>query len=371
MGCWNNGVTWSYKVGYTSDYLSDTYTLTSGISAGLSYKFKIYAKNVWGTSTANSILTVVASGVPNQMSQVTTSIDSSTGGVKIAWTEPYDAESTITSYLIEISDDSGTFHTETTNCDGSDSVNFSRLYCIVPMSVLTDTAGDFDLDLNDLVQVRATASNANGIAALPSAVNTAGAIVDTVPTFMNDPERGSASTKTRFEITWDALTLSDDMGGSTITSYSLEWDSGLGTSAYTVLVGFSSNNLLTSYTVYSGVTAGVDYEFRLRAKNIHGWGPYSNIVTLVASSVPGNMAVPTTTNSANGVDITWVAPDDNESALTGYNIFIKTSTGDYEDSTSCDGSDPNVLTCFMLMSELRAAPYLLEEGDLVAAIVQA
>lgn len=36
-----SGVTWSYKVGYTSDYTSDSYTVTSGVTAGESYQFKL------------------------------------------------------------------------------------------------------------------------------------------------------------------------------------------------------------------------------------------------------------------------------------------------------------------------------------------
>ncbi len=40
------------------------------------------------------------------MSAVTTSIDSSTGGIKISWTAPLNNGNTITKYKIEISDGS-------------------------------------------------------------------------------------------------------------------------------------------------------------------------------------------------------------------------------------------------------------------------
>lgn len=55
------------------------------------------------------------------------------------------------------------------------------------MADLTNDAGTFDLDLNDLVEVRATATNAIGTASSPSDVNTGGATVDTIPTTMTDP----------------------------------------------------------------------------------------------------------------------------------------------------------------------------------------
>jgi len=56
------------------------------------------------------------------MTTVTTSIDSSTGGVKIVWTAPHDGSSTIDAYLIEIADSTSTTWTaDTTNCNAASS----------------------------------------------------------------------------------------------------------------------------------------------------------------------------------------------------------------------------------------------------------
>lgn len=41
-------------------------------------------------------------------------------------------------------------------------------------------------------------------------------------------------------------TLTQD-GGSPIVSYSLEWDTGLGTSVFTSLVGANDNNIVLTY----------------------------------------------------------------------------------------------------------------------------
>jgi hypothetical protein len=51
------------------------------------------------------------------------------------------------------------------------------------------------------------------------------------------------------------------------------------------LVGGSSDYQLLTYTKTALVT-GTDYKFRLRARNIHGWGPLSDIVTIRADDVP-------------------------------------------------------------------------------------
>jgi len=215
----------------------------------------------------------------------TTSIDAATGGLKITWTAPYDGASAILSYLIEIKDQAGTAQV-TSSCDGSDTTTRDQAFCIVPMSELTAPAGTFQLVLNDLVEARATATNAVGTALLASAYNTIGETVDTIPTLMTDPVRDSASTATSFVITWPALSLADSMGGSTITSYSLEWDAQSAGASFTPLVGFSSDSLDLTYTVSTGVSAGNDYQFRLRAENIYGFGPYSNTITFTASGRP-------------------------------------------------------------------------------------
>lgn len=44
------------------------------------------------------------------------------------------------------------------------------------------------------------------------------------------------------------VTNSFKTGGSPITSYSLEWDSGTSGSTYTVLIGDATNNIVLSFT---------------------------------------------------------------------------------------------------------------------------
>jgi hypothetical protein len=70
-------------VGYASDYTGTTYTVGVGITKGNTYKFKVRAENKWGFGAFSSSVSVLAAKAPSQISYVTTSIDSSTGGVKI------------------------------------------------------------------------------------------------------------------------------------------------------------------------------------------------------------------------------------------------------------------------------------------------
>jgi len=54
------------------------------------------------------------------MATVTTSVDSSTGHIKISWVAPSENYNTITAYKIEIEKSDGSaFSEDLTNCDGS------------------------------------------------------------------------------------------------------------------------------------------------------------------------------------------------------------------------------------------------------------
>jgi len=82
-------------VGEVSDFTSTSYTVSSGVTAGTTYKFKVRAKNFWGWGTLSTEFSITASAAPAQMATVTTSIDAATGGLKISWSEPADNEAAI------------------------------------------------------------------------------------------------------------------------------------------------------------------------------------------------------------------------------------------------------------------------------------
>lgn len=75
-------------------------------------------------------------------------------------------------------------------------------------------------------------------------------------------------------------------GGSGILSYHLQYDDASSGSIWTDLIGLGSDSLLTTFTVTSSISVGDIYRFRYRAKNIHGWGPYSDALLLYAARVP-------------------------------------------------------------------------------------
>jgi hypothetical protein len=80
-------------------------------------------------------------------------------------------------------------------------------------------------------------------------------------------------TDTEIVTTWASLT-GTATGNSAIISYNLFWNSGTSATADTLVI----DSLTNTYT-FSGLTGGSTYIFSVRAKNIYGYGTFSNEVT--------------------------------------------------------------------------------------------
>jgi hypothetical protein len=73
-----------------------------------------------------------------------------------------------------------------------------------------------------------------------------------------------------------------------------------------------------------------------------------------------------TTWSPDDVIITWVAPDNGGSPITGYTVSILQSDASYSvDLTNCDMSSSTAVTCTIPVTALRTTPYSLEWGSSV------
>lgn len=99
-----------------------------------------------------------------------------------------------------------------------------------------------------------------------------------------------------------------ETGGSPITSYKLQVDSGSG---FETVIGDPVDNLATTILVNQGIQSGQEYLFRFSVKNIHGFSDYSDPpFAITATSGPDS---PTAVRSVNNefqnfVTIDWEAP---------------------------------------------------------------
>jgi titin len=71
--------------------------------------------------------------------------------------------------------------------------------------------------------------------------------------------------------------------------------------------------------VVTGLTNGLSYTFRIVATNAVGSGPYATAGSVVVGT-PSAIAKPTAVAGAASATVTWVAPADNGSAITGYKV---------------------------------------------------
>lgn len=212
-----------------------------------------------------------------------------------------------------------------------------------------------------------------------SGVLSGGPTIETVPDTPQSPpvrdEAGTTTTQITVEMA-EVTAQSLAAGGSTISSYNLEWNQGSGTQ-FVEVTGETSDS--ESRLVPVGpLTEGQTYTFRYRVKNIHGWSPeYSPEVEIMAAEKPSAPATPTTGIQGTSAAITWVAPSANGSPILSYLIEIQGSDGSWnQDTVYCDGADQTVISstaCSIPLTKLTdtAGDFSLALGSLVAVRVSA
>jgi hypothetical protein len=174
----------------------------------------------------------------------------------------------------------------------------------------------------------------------------------TVPRFMHPAQRDTRTNDQTIYVFWDPLTTSEQMGGSAILSYGLQWDDNTGMASWSNLQGYTSDSILTSFS-QTEVIPGAIYNMRLQARNIYGWGEYSEVFSVAASGIPAQMAKPVTSHSAMNVKIDWVAPYDNSDIIIGYRIYIRGKDSQYYQTDSCLAETPPLpLSCEVPMLTL-------------------
>lgn len=202
------------------------------------------------------------------------------------------------------------------------------------------------------------------------------ALVEVVPYGLQAPTWVITTTKTSLDIQWTAVSNSYT-GGSTITSYHVQFDNLSGGNTWTDLVGLNAPFTSTSYSISTGsLVPGWTYKVRYRASNIQGWSAYSPSLSIIAASVPGQPSSVITSISGSNVRVTWIPSSNNGgSVITSYVIrFLQVDGSTFTTSTSCDGSDLVTISnsyCEIPMNTLTASPFSLTLGTTIIVEVSA
>jgi len=126
----------------------------------------------------------------------------------------------------------------------------------------------------------------------------------------------------------------------------------------------------TSYTA-TNLTPDSIYTFKVSARNLVGLGSDSSEVAVRAAAIPNVPAAPTTVANLNvSVTISWVAPSNGGSAITSYTVKIRQSDGTTY-TTESENCNVSTTSCTVPVYVLRAAPYNLDWGSSIWAIVLA
>ena len=121
---------------------------------------------------------------------------------------------------------------------------------------------------------------------------------------------------------------------------------------------------------------GRRYRFKVRAQNVHGWGPYSEEGEVLVATEPSKMSpVIVTENADQTVKLSWSLPIENGGPVSVYTVKIRAKDGvTYYESSFCNGADVSIVAsrqCNIPMIAFRQLPFLLEQDDLIVAIAQA
>ena len=338
---WDSGDgTWVDLMGQDGSFSLDLQHIQSdGVTAGVSYSFTVRAHNAHGWGIESEPAIIVAAQSPEKPTPPTSTVHNHF--VKVSWVPPYENSAPINGYEIFIGDDQGVFLHETTYCDGRNEPVFSQLYCEIPMAALhTDP---YNLPFDSEVQAKVKASNMFGESPV-SEVSTVNARIQTVPQKVQNLVKLPTTTQSNIDFQWDELVTLEETGGTEILSYHVEWDRGSAGLYFLNLAGYVAIYDDTSYSITAHVTTGVSYQVRVRAKNYWGWGEYSDIFTIKASSVPERVDTVTTAidEATGGLRVEWTAPFDNSDEIIAYSIEAQEKDGDWTEI--CDGTDPTVVS---------------------------
>ena len=202
--------------------ITSTGYIATGLTPGVTYSFKVAAKNGYGVGDYSEPVAVLAAQRPDTPVAPTTTIYGNYD-VKISWPEPFTGGSPITGYTILIRMyDEISFAEDPVNCDGTDPVIIAQQFCLVPISALKSLP--YELEWDTGVYANVQAYNSYGYSGISPTGN--GAIITTVPDApINLQNVPSLTTATQIGFVWEDGAFD---GGKQVLDYRIWYDQGEG-----------------------------------------------------------------------------------------------------------------------------------------------
>ena len=279
------------------------------VTGARSYRFKVRARNVCGSSDYSDELKVNILFAPARMQSVVLSTEGC--DVRVDWTAPDSRGAPIQKYNIEAQSSKGAFFPVPACGQKADSQS-----CLIPMATLQ--AKPFGLQRGEDIVVRASAYNRKGWG-LHSNVNSDGAVLKTVPLAVETPVAKSIEGQT-VVFTWPKLADADD--------YEIGLDSGSGLFAKFAVT--KSTEFSFTRRAFKKQPEFAVYKFRVRARNACGFGPLSSELPVRFTVPPSQMQPLTSSVESCSVRFTWTPPNNGGAAITGYTVEVRSRTGEFQ-----------------------------------------
>ena len=133
--------------------------MATGLTAGLTYSFKVEARNTYGYSSYSDVAVILCATSPARPAAPTTEIQDD--NVILTWAKPSENGTPITHYTVLIEQADSTFSTELTSCDGTDDTVVAATQCTIPLSVLQQAPYSLST-LGVAINAKVSATNAYG-----------------------------------------------------------------------------------------------------------------------------------------------------------------------------------------------------------------
>jgi Fibronectin type III domain len=286
----DGGLTW---VTFNDGVSAATSVTVTGLSSGVTYKFRVAAVNPVGQGAYSDLVSEHPSSVPSVSSlQVASKTDTS---VSLGWVGTPNGDD-ITDYVIQYSADSGA--TWTTFNDG------------VSATQSTTVQG---LTRGTSYVFRVAAINRDGQGGYSISTS---AIASTFPSKV--VVTIGSHTAVSVALRW----VAPDNGGQVVSDYVVQYSVDGGLTWVTFNDGVSA---ATSVTV-TGLSSGVTYKFRVAAVNPVGQGAYSDLVSEHPSSVPSVSSLQVASKTDTSVSLGWVGTPNGDD-ITDYVIQYSADSG--------------------------------------------
>ena len=294
----------------------------TGLEVGLSYRFSVQAINSNGVSLQSATTTLYACDTPSGLNTpLYVSSNQSDLTIKISWDAPTDdGGCPVTGFEIYYDGVNGP-----TKVSGI--ANNDPSIHLVNMKFSNGTVGDeYLFSVRAINQAGYTESNTIKIAlaSLPSPPSTA-------------PASDSEFTNTeRLKVLITPLTTNSETGGSAILSYEVQISGLNGDQNWYTIYTLSPSLIFTN-----GISRGESYRVHYRAKNINGWGKYSDTSLLKAATVPSKPLAPVydaDNSNSDNITLTFAPPDNGASEISNYLLYMDEVSSTYSPELVYNGS---------------------------------